>query len=50
MFQYRVPDRLQGKVAVGDCVVVPFGKGDTQRKGYVIELTDEANWDPEKIK
>ena len=50
LFQYRIPDRLRGKVAVGDCVIAPFGKGDTQRKGYVIELTDEANWDPEKIK
>ncbi len=50
LFQYRIPDRLRGKVAVGDCVIVPFGKGDTQRKGYVIELTDEANWDPDKIK
>lgn len=50
LFQYRIPDRLRGKVAVGDCVIAPFGKGDTQRKGYVIELTDEANWDTEKIK
>ncbi len=50
LFQYRVPDGLKDKIAVGDCVVVPFGKGDTQRKGYVIELTDEANWDPDKIK
>ena len=50
LFQYRIPDRLRGKVAVGDCVIAPFGKGDTQRKGYVIELTDEANWDPDKIK
>ena len=50
LFQYRVPDGLRSKIAVGDCVVVPFGKGDTRRKGYVIELTDEANWDPDKIK
>ena len=50
LFQYRIPDRLLGKVDVGDCVVVPFGKGDTQRKGYVIELAEEPNWDPDKIK
>ena len=39
-----------GKIEVGDCVQVPFGRGDTLRKGYVIELTDEANWDVSKIK
>ncbi len=50
LFQYRVPKRLVGKVDVGDCVQVPFGRGDTLRKGYVIELTDEPNWDEDKIK
>ena len=50
LFQYRIPERLLGKVNIGDCVSVPFGRGDTLRKGYVIELTDEPGWDPEKIK
>ncbi len=50
LFQYKVPDRLLGKVDVGDCVIIPFGKGNTERKGYVIELTDEAGYDVDKIK
>ncbi|WP_034443545.1 replication restart helicase PriA [Butyrivibrio sp. AE2032] len=50
LFQYKVPTKLIGHVDVGDCVQVPFGRGDTQRKGYVIELTDEPNWDVDKIK
>jgi len=50
LFQYRIPERLLGKIEVGDCVQVPFGRGDTLRKGYVIELTDEAKWDVSKIK
>jgi primosomal protein N' (replication factor Y) len=50
LFQYKIPERLKEKVNVGDCVTVPFGRGDTLRKGYVIEITDEPNWDPEKIK
>lgn len=49
-FQYRIPERLQGKIEVGTPVEIPFGKGNTPRKGYVIELTDEPNWEPEKIK
>ena len=50
LFQYRIPERLQEKVEVGCPVEVPFGKGNTLRKGYVLEVTDEPNWDPEKIK
>ena len=50
LFQYRIPDRLKDKVEVGCPVEVPFGKGDTIRKDYVLEVTDEPNWDPDKIK
>ena len=50
LFQYRIPDRVKDKVEVGCPVEVPFGKGNTLRKGYVMELTDEPNWDPDKIK
>ena len=50
LFQYRIPDRLKDKVEVGCPVEVPFGMGNTIRKGYVLELTDEPNWDPDKIK
>ncbi len=49
-FQYRIPERLRGKVEVGTPVEIPFGKGNTLRKGYVIELTDEADWEPDRIK
>ena len=27
-FQYRVPDELTGKLAVGMSVMIPFGKGN----------------------
>ncbi len=50
LFQYRIPDRLLGQVEIGCSVDVPFGKGNTRRKGYVIELTDESNYDETKIK
>ncbi|MCR4757663.1 MAG: primosomal protein N' [Butyrivibrio sp.] len=49
-FQYKVPDKLAGKIDIGSPVVIPFGRGNTTRKGFVIELTDEPNWDPDKIK
>ncbi len=50
LFQYRIPERLRDRIEVGSPVDVPFGRGNTLRKGYVLELTDEANWDPAKIK
>lgn len=49
-FQYRIPDRLKETLDVGDPVFVPFGRGNTQRKGYVVAFTDDADWDPDKIK
>ena len=50
LFQYRIPNRLLGQVEIGCSVDVPFGRGNTKRKGYVIELSDETNWDEDKIK
>ncbi len=49
-FQYRIPDRLKADIDVGSCVNIPFGMGNNLRKGYVIELTDENSYDPDKIK
>ncbi|WP_242835993.1 replication restart helicase PriA [Butyrivibrio sp. FCS014] len=49
-FQYRIPEHLRDRVDIGVCVQVPFGRGNTPRKGYVIEVTDEPNWDVDKIK
>ncbi len=50
LFQYRIPKTLIDKVEVGVAVTVPFGRGNTQRKGYVLEVTDKPGWDESKIK
>lgn len=49
-FAYRIPQTLEGKVNVGDEVLVPFGAGNKMRHGYVIALSDKCNWDESKIK
>ena len=49
-FCYEVPELLKDEIEVGACVEVPFGKGNTLRKGYVIELMDEPDFDPNYIK
>lgn len=49
-FQYRVPAALKEAVAPGVRVQIPFGMGNRLRTGYVIELTDEAEFPVEKMK
>ena len=34
-FQYRIPAELEQEIKQGVVVTVPFGKGNTLRKGYV---------------
>ena len=49
-FQYRIPEELQGKIQVGQQVRIPFGQGNRQRRGYVVDLTDQAQIDVHKLK
>ena len=49
-FQYRIPDSLKEKLAVGMCVQIPFGTSNRKRKGYVIEITGKNEYPEEKIK
>lgn len=49
-FCYKVPEHLSEQTEVGSCVEVSFGKGNTIRKGYVIELMETPDFDPNLIK
>lgn len=49
-FQYKIPEELQGKIQVGQQVRIPFGQGNRQRRGYVVDLTDQAQIDVHKLK
>lgn len=49
-FQYRIPDELEQEIKPGVVVTVPFGKGNTLRKGYVIGVTGKAKYDTTRIK
>lgn len=50
IFQYRIPEHLQGDLEPGMEVLVPFGRGNRQIKGYVTGISDRCDYDPEKIK
>ena len=50
VFQYRIPEALSESVRPGVQVRVPFGNGNRERTGYVVDLSEEADYPPEKIK
>ncbi|MCQ2498885.1 MAG: primosomal protein N' [Lachnospiraceae bacterium] len=49
-FQYIIPQNLIGVVKEGDCVEVPFGKGNSLREGFVIEITQKNEYPVERLK
>ena len=49
-FQYRIPPEMEQEINPGVVVTVPFGKGNTLRKGYVIGVTEKAKYDTSRIK
>ncbi len=49
-FQYRIPEALEGQLEVGMAVMIPFGLGNKRIKGYVMEITDRAEYDEHKLK
>lgn len=49
-FTYRIPDALQNNLCLGSLVVVPFGKGDTKRKGYVIGFSNSCEYPDGRLK
>lgn len=49
-FQYRVPEEMTDRIRVGMKVRIPFGKGSRIRTGYIVELTQIPQFDPDRIK
>ncbi len=49
-FGYIIPKRLEDVICVGSFVKVPFGKGNREISGFVIEITDETDYPVEKMK
>lgn len=50
VFQYRVPIEIEEKIDIGMQVIIPFGQGNNERKGYVVGLSNCPNYDVNKIK
>ncbi len=49
-FQYVIPEDLVPQIKIGCQVNIPFGRGNTMRKGYVIGITEHTDYDRSKMK
>ena len=49
-FSYRIPEGLSGIICAGSRVRIPFGKGNTEKKGYVTRVRDHVDLDPSSVK
>lgn len=50
IFQYRIPTHMEEELAVGMEVIVPFGKGNRQMRGYVVGFAETCDYDLSKVK
>lgn len=50
VFQYSIPVQLEERLKVGAEVLVPFGRGNKETKGYVVGFSDICQYDADKIK
>ena len=50
IFQYRIPEKMEGRLEPGMQVLVPFGKGNRQIRGYVTGISEECGYDLSKMK
>lgn len=48
-FDYLVPTDFEDKVKVGTRIFVPFGKGKSQREGYIIGFKEKSNYEVKPI-
>ncbi|MBR6258156.1 MAG: primosomal protein N' [Lachnospiraceae bacterium] len=49
-FTYKIPAELEDKLEEGMEVCIPFGKGNTLRKGYVVATGDRADLPDDMLK
>ena len=49
-FTYRIPDALRGELETGMSVLIPFGRGDKLRQGYVTAFRDSISFEESKVK
>ncbi len=49
-FTYGIPQHLQGQIALGSKVEIPFGKSNRMITGYVVGFTEHIDFDESRVK
>ncbi len=49
-YSYLIPEEMKPAVEIGSRVLVPFGIGNKQLEGYVLEIKDNVNFSIKKVK
>ena len=42
LYDYEIPEELDGKITVGSCVTVPFGISNKPKEGYVFSVKEKS--------
>ena len=50
VFEYHIPSDLEGVLKVGMEVIAPFGNGNRELRGYIVDISETCNFDSDKIK
>lgn len=50
VFCYRVPEQLAGALEVGTEVIVPFGRGNRETRGYVVGFSEKTDYELSRVK
>ena len=49
-FEYIIPEKLEGKIRAGSCVIIPFGRSNRKIKGFVLNIKEKAELDERRLK
>ena len=50
VFEYHIPSDLEGVLKVGMEVIAPFGNGNRELSGYIVDISETCEFDPAKVK
>ena len=50
VFQYEIPKELEPVLKIGMEILVPFGKGNHEKHGYIVGFSETCDYDPSKMK
>lgn len=50
VYEYEIPKEWESSAKIGAQVLIPFGAGNKERKGFILDIAETSEYDPAKIK